>query len=175
MNLANKITMVRVILIPVFLVVLYVEFPYHVWVGLAVFALASISDFLDGYIARSRHMVTDFGKFMDPIADKMLVTAAMCMFVEWGRMAAWMLLVVLGREFAVSALRMIAADRGKVIAAAWSGKVKTASTMVGIILMLAVSVPLLDTVVCWVIVLTTLYSGVEYFMKNKDVIDWTDM
>lgn len=176
MNLANKITMVRVILIPVFLVVLYLEFPYHIWVGLAVFVLASVSDFLDGYIARSRHMVTDFGKFMDPIADKMLVTAAMCMFVEWGRMAAWMLLVVLGREFAVSALRMIAADRGKVIAAAWSGKVKTASTMVGIILMLAVeNVPVLDTVVCWVIVLTTLYSGVEYFLKNKDAIDWTDM
>lgn len=176
MNLANKITMVRVILIPVFLVVLYLEFPYHIWVGLAVFVLASVSDFLDGYIARSRHMVTDFGKFMDPIADKMLVTAAMCMFVEWGRMAAWMLLVVLGREFAVSALRMIAADRGKVIAAAWSGKVKTASTMVGIILMLAVeNVPVLDTLVCWVIVLTTLYSGVEYFLKNKDAIDWTDM
>lgn len=176
MNTANKITMVRVILIPVFLVVLYLDFPYHMLVGLGVFAVASISDFLDGYIARSRNMVTDFGKFVDPIADKMLVTAAMCMFVEWGRMAAWMLLLVVGREFAVSALRMIAADRGKVIAAAWSGKVKTASTMVCILLMLLVSdVPVLDLVCCWVIVVTTVYSGVEYFIKNKDVIDWSDM
>lgn len=176
MNTANKITMVRVILIPVFLVVLYLDFPYHMLVGLGVFAVASISDFLDGYIARSRNMVTDFGKFVDPIADKMLVTSAMCMFVEWGRMAAWMLLLVVGREFAVSALRMIAADRGKVIAAAWSGKVKTASTMVCILLMLLVSdIPMLDLICCWVIVVTTVYSGVEYFMKNKDVIDWSDM
>lgn len=175
MNLANRITLLRVILIPVFLVVLYLDFPYHIWAGLAVFLIASISDYFDGKIARSRNMVTDFGKFVDPIADKMLVTAAMCVFVEWGRMPAWMLLVVLTREFAVSALRMIAADRGKVIAAAWSGKVKTASTMVCLILMLAVSLPLLDTVCCWVILLTTIYSGVEYFVKNKDVVDWSDM
>ncbi len=175
MNLANRITMLRVILIPVFLVVLYLDFPNHVLVGLGVFIIASISDFLDGYIARSRHMVTDFGKFVDPIADKMLVTAAMCMFVQWGRMPAWMLLVVLTREFAVSALRMIAADRGKVIAAAWSGKVKTASTMVCIILMLLVFHPTLDLVCCWVILLTTVYSGIEYFVKNKDVVDWSDM
>lgn len=175
MNTANKITMVRVILIPVFLVILYLDFPYHTLVGLGVFVIASISDFLDGYIARSRNMVTDFGKFVDPIADKMLVTSAMCMFVEWGRMAAWMLLIVVAREFAVSALRLIAADNGKVIAAAWSGKVKTATTMVCIILMLGVSIPLLDLVCCWAIVLTTVYSGIEYFIKNKDVINWADM
>lgn len=176
MNLANKITMLRVILIPAFLVVFYLDFPYHEQIGLAIFIIASISDFVDGQIARRCHMVTDFGKFVDPIADKMLVTAAMCIFVEWGRMAAWMLLVVLGREFAVSALRMIAADRGKVIAAGWSGKVKTAATMVVLVLMLAfTNIPLLDTVGCWIIVLTTLYSGVEYFVKNKDVVDWSDM
>lgn len=176
MNLANRITLVRVILIPVFLVVLYLDFPYNNLVGLGVFVIASLSDFLDGYIARSRNMVTDFGKFVDPIADKMLVTSAMLMFVEWGRMAAWMLLIVVAREFAVSALRMMAADNGKVIAAAWSGKVKTASTMVCIILMLGLTnFPLLDTVCSWVIVLTTLYSGIEYFIKNKDVINWADM
>lgn len=176
MNLANKITMVRVILIPVFLVVLCLDFAYSTWLGLAIFIIASISDFLDGQIARRCNMVTDFGKFVDPIADKMLVTAAMCMFVEWGRMAGWMLLVVLAREFAVSALRMIAAERGLVIAAAWSGKVKTASTMVCIILMLAVTtVPMLDLVCSWVIVLTTLYSGIEYFIKNKSVVNWADM
>ena len=176
MNLANRITLVRVILIPVFLVVLYLDFPYNNLVGLGVFVIASLSDFLDGYIARSRNMVTDFGKFVDPIADKMLVTSAMLMFVEWGRMAAWMLLIVVAREFAVSALRMMAADNGKVIAAAWSGKIKTASTMVCIILMLGLTnLPLLDTVCNWVIVLTTLYSGIEYFINNKDVINWADM
>lgn len=177
MNLANKITMVRVVLIPAFLVVCALDtLPYYNLIALAIFAVASISDFLDGQIARRCNMVTDFGKFVDPIADKMLVTAAMCMFVQWGRMAAWMLLVVLAREFAVSALRMIAAERGTVIAAAWSGKVKTASTMVCIILMLLiVNQPTLDLVCSWVIALTTLYSGVEYFLKNKNAIDWSDM
>lgn len=176
MNLANKITMVRVVMIPAFLVVCAMDIANRNLIALAIFAIASISDFLDGQVARRMNMVTDFGKFVDPIADKMLVTAAMCMFVQWGRMAAWMLLVVLAREFAVSALRMIAADRGKVIAAAWSGKVKTASTMVCIILMLLISnVPMLDMVCNWLIVLTTVYSGVEYFLKNKDVVDWSDM
>lgn len=175
MNTANKITMVRVFLIPIFLIVLYLDFPSHMLVGLGIFIAASVSDFLDGYIARSRNMVTDFGKLVDPIADKMLVTSAMCMFVAWGRMAAWMLLVVITREFAVSGLRLVAVDHGKVIAAAWSGKVKTASTMVCICLMLLLSKPLLDTICCWVIVVTTVYSGVEYFLKNKDAVDWSDL
>ncbi|MGN0964449.1 MAG: CDP-alcohol phosphatidyltransferase family protein, partial [Dysosmobacter sp.] len=106
----------------------------------------------------------------DPLADKMLVTAAMLWFVETGRMPAWALLIVICREFAVSGLRMLAADKGKVIAAGWSGKVKTASTMVCIVLMFLVQIDLLDTLCVWVIVLTTLYSGVEYFAKNKEVI-----
>lgn len=175
MNLANKITMVRVVLIPVFLVVLYLDFNYNNLVALAIFIIASISDFLDGQIARRCNMVTDFGKFVDPIADKMLVTAAMCMFVEQGRMAAWMLLIVLVREFAIAAFRQIAATGGKVIAAAWSGKIKTAATMVCIILMLAVTtMPMLDLVCNWVIVVTTIYSGVEYILKNKEVVNWAD-
>lgn len=175
MNLANKITMVRVVLIPVFLVVLYLDFNYNNLVALAIFIIASISDFLDGQIARRCNMITDFGKFVDPIADKMLVTAAMCMFVEQGRMAAWMLLIVLVREFAIAAFRQIAATGGKVIAAAWSGKIKTAATMVCIILMLAVTtMPMLDLVCSWVIVVTTIYSGVEYILKNKEVVNWAD-
>lgn len=175
MNLANKITMVRVVLIPVFLVVLYLDFNCNNLVALAIFIIASISDFLDGQIARRCNMVTDFGKFVDPIADKMLVTAAMCMFVEQGRMAAWMLLIVLVREFAIAAFRQIAATGGKVIAAAWSGKIKTAATMVCIILMLAVTtMPMLDLVCNWVIVVTTIYSGVEYILKNKEVVNWAD-
>ena len=175
MNTANKLTLLRVLLIPVFLVVLYLQFPFHMYYALAVFILASVTDFVDGYIARHYNMITDFGKFMDPLADKMLVMAAMLWFVEVGRMPAWALLIVVVREFAVSGLRLIAVDNGRVIAAAWSGKVKTASTMVGICFMLVFPIAWLDTLVTAVIVVTTVYSGVEYFVKNKDVIDWSHM
>ena len=170
MNLPNKLTFLRILLIPVFMVVLYWGFPGAGYVALAIFIIASLTDLLDGKIARARNLVTDFGKFADPLADKMLVTAAMLWFVETGRMPAWALLIVICREFAVSGLRMLAADKGKVIAAGWSGKVKTASTMACIVLMFLVQIDLLDTLCVWVIVLTTLYSGVEYFAKNKEVI-----
>ena len=178
MNTANKITLFRVILIPIFLLVCYLDFPYHLPAALAIFVIASLSDFLDGYIARHYNQVTDFGKFMDPIADKVLVISAMVMFVSWGRMPAWILVVVIARELAVSALRMIAVDNGRVIAAGWSGKVKTASTMVCICIMLipelaGIWVPVLDialNLVCVaVILITTVWSGVEYFIKNKSV------
>ena len=175
MNTANKITMLRILLIPVFLVVLYLDFAASRYVALGIFILASLTDFVDGHIARSRGLITDFGKFMDPLADKMLVMAAMLWFVEVGRMPAWALLIVVVREFAVSGLRLIAVDNGRVIAAAWSGKVKTASTMVGICFMLVFPIAWLDTLVTAVIVVTTVYSGVEYFIKNKDVIDWSHM
>ena len=175
MKLANKLTMLRVVMIPAFVIVLYADFEGCRYVALALFAIASFTDFLDGYIARSRNLVTDFGKFMDPLADKVLVMTAMLMFVSWGQMPAWVLAVVLARELAVSGLRMIAATEGKVIAAAWSGKVKTASTMVCIILMLLPIPPVLNTV-CWgIILVTTVYSGVEYFTKNKHVIDWSNL
>ena len=175
MNLANKLTMLRVVMIPAFVIVLYADFEGCRYVALALFAIASFTDFLDGYIARSRNLVTDFGKFMDPLADKVLVMTAMLMFVSWGQMPVWVLAVVLARELAVSGLRMIAATEGKVIAAAWSGKVKTASTMVCIILMLLPIPPVLNTV-CWgIILVTTVYSGVEYFTKNKHVIDWSNL
>ena len=173
MNTANKLTMLRILLIPVFLVVLYLDFPGNQSVALILFVAASLTDFVDGKIARSRGLITDFGKFMDPLADKMLVMAAMLWFVEVGRMPAWALLIVVVREFAVSGLRLIAVDNGRVIAAAWSGKVKTASTMVCICLMLVMVHPVLDGVCLVLIVATTLYSGLEYFVKNKDVIDWS--
>ena len=172
MNTPNKLTLLRILMIPVFLVILYMDFPYHQYVALVVFILASATDFVDGYLARRDHMVTDFGKFMDPLADKMLVMSAMLWFVEVGRMPAWALLIVVVREFAVSGLRLIAVDNGRVIAAAWSGKVKTFSTMVGICLMLLPVPPVVDLIVVAVIVITTVYSGVECFIKNKDVIDW---
>ena len=150
--------------------VLYLDFPGAAWVALVIFIVASLTDLLDGKIARKYNLVTDFGKFADPLADKMLVTAAMLWFVEIGQMPAWALLIVICREFAVSGLRMIASDKGRVIAAGWSGKVKTASTMVCIVVMFLPIPFILNTVCVWVITLTTLYSGVEYFVKNKDVI-----
>ena len=170
MNLPNKLTLLRIILIPIFMVVLYWGFSGSTYVALAIFIIASLTDMLDGKIARKYHLVTDFGKFADPLADKMLVTAAMLWFVEIGQMPAWALLIVIIREFAVSGLRMVASDKGRVIAAGWSGKVKTASTMVCIVLMFLPIPAWLNTACVWVIALTTLYSGVEYFMKNKDVL-----
>ena len=167
MNLPNKLTTARVVMIPLFLLALY----QGQWLAaLVFFALASVTDALDGHIARSRGLVTDFGKFMDPLADKMLVVAALLWFVEIGQMPGWALLVVIVREFAVSGLRMIAADKGRVIAAGWSGKVKTASTMVCIVLMFLPIEPLFNQICLAVIVLTTIYSGVEYFLKNGDVL-----
>ena len=171
MNLPNKLTLLRIILIPVFMAVLYWGFPGATWVALAIFIIASLTDMLDGKIARKYNLVTDFGKFADPLADKMLVTAAMLWFVEIGQMPAWALLIVIVREFAVSGLRMVAADKGRVIAAGWSGKVKTASTMVCICLMLLLPRFVELSAICVaVIVLTTIWSGVEYFMKNLDVL-----
>ena len=170
MNTANKLTLARVVMIPAFMLVLYLGIPGANYWALLIFALASITDWLDGYIARKYNQVTDFGKFMDPLADKCLVTAAMLWFVEVGQMPAWALLLVIVREFAISGLRMNAATTGRVIAAGWSGKVKTAATMVCIILMLLPISAVVNTLCVAVIVLTTIYSGVEYVMKNLDVI-----
>ena len=170
MNTANKLTILRVVMIPAFLLVLYLDVPNANYWALAIFAAASVTDTLDGYIARHYNQITDFGKFMDPLADKCLVTAAMLWFVEVGQMPAWALLIVIVREFAVSGLRMVAADKGRVIAAGWSGKVKTAATMVCVILMLLPLPDITNQICTAVIVLTTIYSGVEYFMKNADVL-----
>ena len=175
MNTANKLTMLRVVLIPVFLILLYWDVPLHMIYALVIFILASVTDFVDGYVARHYNQITDFGKFMDPLADKMLVMAALLWFVQMGRLPAWAMLIVIVREFAVTALRLMAVERGRVIAAAWSGKVKTASTMVCICLMLVFDQGWLDMVCMVLIVVTTVYSGAEYFLKNRDVIDWKHM
>lgn len=175
MTTANKITIFRVILIPVFLVLMYLRFPGHTYWAFGVFVLASLSDFADGYIARHYNQVSDFGKFMDPLADKLLVVAAMLLFVEQHQMPAWALLLVVAREFAVTGLRLIAVDNGRVIAAAWSGKIKTASTMVGLcVMMLFPTVHLVNIICSAVILLTTVYSGVEYFWVNRDVFKDAD-
>ena len=173
MTTASKITLVRVVLIPVFMVflILSAENLALRWAALGVFALASLSDFIDGQIARRCNQVTDFGKFLDPLADKLLVTSCLIIFVGQGRMLDWIVFIVVAREFAISGLRMVAANNGKVIAAGWSGKIKTASTMVGLLLMMALpGKPTLDLVVSIVILVTTIYSGVEYFVKNWHIL-----
>jgi len=169
MNTANKLTMLRVILIPVYLVLWHLDFPGNGYAALAVFVLASLTDLLDGYIARHYNQITDFGKFMDPLADKVLVITAMICFCAMGRFPDWALVIVITREFAVSGLRLVAVDNGRVIAAGWSGKVKTASTMVCLCIMHLPISQALEWVCVIVIAATTLYSGVEYFVKNKDV------
>ena len=131
------------------------------------FVVASLTDYVDGQIARKCHQVSDFGKFLDPLADKLLVISAMTMYCQWGVMPAWALMLVLTREFAVTGLRLIAVGKGHVIAAGMGGKVKTASTMVGLCVMMAVpGIPVLNWIVIGVIVVTTVYSGVEYFVQN---------
>ena len=181
MTTATKITLVRIFLIPIFLVLMYwsVRSEAMCYAAFAVFVIASLTDLVDGKIARAYHQV------IDPLADKVLVIAAMAMFCEWGSFPAWALMIVLTREFAVGGLRMIAAGSGRVIAAAKSGKIKTAVTMAGICTMLFFRgeffLTLAETYICasfsvileWVVValitVTTLYSGIEYFVKNKDV------
>lgn len=170
MTLASKITLIRVAFIPAYMVLMYLsggQPNLWMWLGLAVFILASLTDYVDGQIARKCNQVSDFGKFLDPLADKLLTIAAMAMFCEWGVMSAWALMLVLTREFAVTGLRLVAVGKGKVIAAGWSGKIKTASTMIGLCALMAFpTVGWLAVVVNGVIILTTVYSGVEYFVQN---------
>ena len=170
MTTASKITMVRVAMIPMYMAAMYMshgQAGMWMYISLGIFIIASLTDFVDGYIARHYNQTTDFGKFLDPLADKLLTIAAMAMFCEWKIFPAWALMIVLTREFAVTGLRLVAVQKGNVIAAGWSGKVKTASTMVGLCAMMALpGIPVLNWVVIAVIVITTVYSGGEYFVQN---------
>lgn len=180
MTTASKITLVRVVMIPAFMLAFLLS-PEHLWLkwlALGIFILASLTDFVDGQIARKYNQVSDFGKFLDPLADKLLVISAMCIFCQWNLMPAWALMIVLTREFAVTGLRLIAVQKGRVIAAGWSGKVKTFSTMVALCIWIAAydwivlhGYDWINWVMVLVIVLPTIYSGVEYFIKNWDVLD----
>lgn len=170
MTLASKITLIRVAFIPVYMVFMYLsggDANLWMWIALGIFILASITDFVDGYIARKYNQISDFGKFLDPLADKLLTIAAMVIFCQWDMIPAWALMLILTREFAVTGLRLVAVGKGNVIAAGWSGKVKTASTMVGLCVMMAFPhVSWIAITVTAVIVVTTVYSGVEYFIRN---------
>lgn len=182
MNLPNKLTLLRVILVPFFLLFLLIDqIPLHGLWALVIFAAASITDALDGHIARSRGLITDFGKFLDPVADKVLVFAALIAFVELGLASSVAVVIMMAREFLVSSMRMVAASKGRVIAAGKSGKVKTAVTMVSIVAILlllaledfaigaAIPLAAVSNVLIWICGVITVYSGVEYLVQNKDV------
>ena len=170
MTTASKITLIRIAFIPIYMIFMYIsggEPGVWMWISLGVFILASLTDYIDGEIARKYNQVSDFGKFLDPLADKLLTIAAMVMFCQWGKFPAWALMIVLTREFAVTGLRLVAVGKGVVIAAGKSGKFKTASSMIGLcVLMGFPCIPWLQWVIVSVIVVTTVYSGIEYFIQN---------
>jgi len=166
--------MLRVVLIPAFLAVLYIGFPGSNYAAMGIFIAAGLTDIADGYIARRRNQVTDFGKLMDPLADKILVLAAMLWFLERGAIPAWVVLLVVVREFMVTALRLIAVDNGRVIAAAISGKIKTLVTMFCLTVMFLELQQWMVYACVAAITVTTVVSGVEYFLKNKDILKWKD-
>ena len=173
MNLPNKLTIFRVILIPFFVVLLLFDITaYDKWIALAIFIVASLTDFLDGHIARKYNLVTNFGKFMDPLADKLLVCSAMICMVELSRIPAWVVIIIIAREFIISGFRLVASDNGVVIAASYWGKFKTTFQILMICLMIADLPPLalVTQIVMWVAVALTVVSLVYYLIKNKDVM-----
>lgn len=178
MNLPNKLTVVRVLMIPFFvwfmLLSLGGEMAASKWIALAIFCIASLTDLLDGKIARKYNLVTNFGKFMDPLADKLLVGAAMICLVEMGRLPAWIVIVIISREFIISGFRLIASDNGIVIAASYWGKFKTVFQMAMIIVLIAAfegSVfAVVEQILIWVSLILTIVSLVDYIRKNKEVL-----
>lgn len=172
MNLANKLTLARIVLVPIFMITLAVkEVKYSEYIAAFLFILAASTDGLDGYIARSRNQVTRLGKFMDPLADKLLVSAALISLVELQRISAWVAVVIIGREFAVTGLRAIAAAEGIVIAASKLGKYKTVSQIIAIIVMFIRDIPLVfGKVAMGLAVILTIISGIDYFMKVKHLL-----
>lgn len=190
MNLANKLTLLRIILIPFFIVCFYIPnlvvntvsvnnylIPYANLFGLVIFLLAAITDFIDGYIARKYNMITDFGKFMDPLADKLLVTAALLILIENSLISGWVVFIILAREFIVTGFRTIAASKGVVIAAGWLGKVKTVVQFIMISTLLLLNYPFelfnwpIDRIFVALAVILTVASGVEYIYKNLHIFD----
>ncbi len=173
MNLPNKLTIFRVILIPFFVVLLLFEITdYDKWIALAIFIIASLTDFLDGHIARKYNLVTNFGKFMDPLADKLLVCSALICLVELSKIPAWIVILIIAREFIISGFRLVASDNGVVIAASYWGKFKTTFQIVMICLMIADLEHLyfVTQIVMWIALALTVISLVDYLVKNKDVM-----
>ena len=182
MNLPNKLTLARAVAVP-FFIASYMLNMY--WVALVLFCAASVTDYFDGRIAREQNLVTNFGKIMDPLADKILVYSALCLFIESELIAAWMLILILAREFVIAGMRTVAASEGRVLAAGMSGKIKTVLQMFAVIVMLlalalgfndpsraggiAATVMLAGNIIFWASLVMTVYSGCEYVLKNKDI------
>ncbi len=175
MNLPNKLTILRVILVPVFVILMLAPVSWGRWAALAVFIIASLTDTADGYIARKYNLVTDFGKFMDPLADKLLVCAAMICLITTGQLPAWIVIVIISREFIISGFRLIAAEKGIVIAASWWGKVKTVVQMVMICALLinagAAWFKVLEQILIYAALILTVVSLIDYIIKNKSVLE----
>lgn len=179
MNLPNKLTLLRVILVPVFMAFMMINTQWTFLAGLAVFVIASLTDLLDGKIARAQNLVTTFGKFADPLADKLLTTAAFLIFMHYGFIGPWPIIIILAREFSVSGIRLAAAADGQVIAAAFWGKFKTVMQMLsiiaGIIMMCTPIIPMdvtahITQILVWISVIFTILSGVEYIAKNRHLL-----
>lgn len=174
MNLPNKITLVRILLVPVVMMFLLT---LQEWLALAVFLLAALTDGLDGYIARKKRLITNMGKFLDPLADKLLISAVLIVLVQLQRLDAWMAILIISREFAVTGLRLVAAADGLVIAASRMGKLKTVSQIVAISLLILDNFPFshwglpLADMAIWLAVILTVVSGIEYFLKNRSVLE----
>lgn len=176
MNLPNKLTLLRVIMIPFFVFFMLAPYfeGYGNYIAVAIFIIASFTDFLDGYLARRDNLVTNFGKFMDPLADKLLVCAALICLVETGQLASWIVIIIISREFIISGFRLIASDNGVVIAASYWGKFKTVFQMMMVILLIVnIQNPvyqIVTTVVTYIALILTIVSLVDYVIKNKDVL-----
>ena len=173
MNIANKLTLSRMIMVPFFLVAVYFEKDSQVLpISAIIFAVASFTDFLDGYLARKYNLITNFGKFMDPLADKLLVCSAMICLVELGRLPAWMVVIIISREFIISGFRLVASDNGVVIAASYWGKFKTVFQMGMICLLIAAmkELNLITILVTWIALLLTIISLLDYLIKNRNVM-----
>jgi len=176
MNLPNKLTLLRILLIPVFVIIMMLDFTNHYLMACLIFIIASITDALDGHIARKNNLVTDFGKFMDPLADKLLVISALICMIESNLVAGWMVIIIVARELTVSILRAIAAADGKVISASGGGKIKTISQMLAIIILLLGAnidnsmLLQVGTIFMLIATMLTLYSGADYLYKNKELL-----
>ncbi|AAM24598.1 MAG: Phosphatidylglycerophosphate synthase [Caldanaerobacter subterraneus] len=175
MNLANKLTMSRLFLIPVFMVFMLVKIPYGDFIAASIFAIGALTDKLDGYIARKYKQITNFGKFMDPLVDKIMVTSALIALVQMGRIESWIVIVIIAREFLITGIRTVAADKGIVIAASNYGKYKTTSQMIAVIALMLNNYPFslvnfpFDKIMVYIALILTIYSGVDYIVKSKDL------
>jgi len=176
LNLANKLTILRIFMIPVFMIFLLNKIPYGESIAALIFVAAALTDTLDGYIARKRNQITTLGKFMDPLADKLLVSAALISLVQMGKLSAWVVVIIISREFTISILRAVAAAEGVVIAASWWGKAKTITQIIAIIIILMDNYPFkyvgipMDQIMIFAAVIFTIVSGIDYLQLNKHII-----